>query len=1201
MVEQWDTEEFRADTAFADGDFVNWDQRSWSPPVLTRTWFHTGAFDEARRRHASSTLSEYWTEPALRGARPGGRRAAMRLPDTVLPDGLDAVRGAGGLPGAQGPARCASRSTPTTAPPAAANPYTVTEQNFTVRLPAAPGTRTGTRSSTCHPRESAGVPLRARRGRPAGHPRADPGDRRVRQRRCGPCPSATRAAPAIRRRSRPSPLPSRRCWPTTRAACTCGAPSTPTPTPSTTPPPGRTPTAPRCSASGRLGRDHRRRPARPSAPGSPACSPSTSSTARRRLADRLERRPRHPLRAVPASDVDGTGTPAAAPTRRVIARHRILYRSDDLTALLRPGQLEPRALPGESYQAALTARHAAGDLRAAACPPPTLAEGGYVQLPGETGWWIPSGRVYYSPGDTDTPAQELAAALAHFFLPLPRRRPVRRDHPGRLRRLRACCPRPVTDPVGNVTVGRQRLPGAAARHGHRPERQPGRRRLRRPRPGGRHRGHGQGERAARRLPDRLHRRPGRSDAGWRTSADPLADPAAILGNATTRILYDLGAYQRTRTHGAARRRPPSTPWPAKPTSPTWPRRRRTRRPADHAVPVPLRLRRRLRPGDPAQGPGGARPGHRRRPAVSPRWVGSGWTIFDNKGRPVRQYEPFFSATSAFEFAAADRRQHGPVLRPAGPRGRRRCTPTARWEKTAFDPWRSRQWDGNDTVLIADPRTDPDVGDYFPRLLGSRGRSPPGTTCASAARTAPRRKSGPRSRTRRSKAAAHAGTPTVTHFDALGRTCLTVADNGGGGRYPARTAWTPRASRWPCSTRWAGARRSTSCRSRRPGGGVATSPGTDMAGNPLYRVSADGGARRSLAQRRRAADPHLGRTRARVPARLRPGAAADAPLRQHRRRARDPPRADRLRRRPAGGEPLRPPVPPLRHGRVRREQPVRLQGQPAAGGPAARRGLPRARPTGRRWPASPTAADLDAARPRRLLRPGRRPTASRSTALRRARTARSRRSRRTAPRCCPTCCARLRRSRPAPPGRRLAAAGRRAGRAARPRHRRPARRHRHRLQRPRPADLGRLGNGTVTAYSYDPQTFRLTHLTTTRPASFAAGQRTRPGPVLLLRPGRQHHPHPRRRRHPERHLLPQPAGRAVGQLHLRPAVPAARRDRPRAPRPDRRRAARRRSRSPTTTRSAPASRSPATATRWAPTPRPTPTTRSGNLHVDGATR
>ena len=35
--------------------------------------------------------------------------------------------------------------------------------------------------------------------------------------------------------------------------------------------------------------------------------------------------------------------------------------------------------------------------------------------------------------------------------------------------------------------------------------------------------------------------------------------------------------------------------------------------------------------------------------VYPRWVGSGWTILNNKGKPVRQYEPFFTDTHHFEF------------------------------------------------------------------------------------------------------------------------------------------------------------------------------------------------------------------------------------------------------------------------------------------------------------------------------------------------------------------------------------------------------------------------------------------------------------------------------------------------------------------------------------------------------------------------
>src|ERR1700680_5138652 len=35
--------------------------------------------------------------------------------------------------------------------------------------------------------------------------------------------------------------------------------------------------------------------------------------------------------------------------------------------------------------------------------------------------------------------------------------------------------------------------------------------------------------------------------------------------------------------------------------------------------------------------------------VNPRWVGSGWMFFNNKGKPVRKYEPFFTDTQAFEF------------------------------------------------------------------------------------------------------------------------------------------------------------------------------------------------------------------------------------------------------------------------------------------------------------------------------------------------------------------------------------------------------------------------------------------------------------------------------------------------------------------------------------------------------------------------
>ena len=189
------------------------------------------------------------------------------------------------------------------------------------------------------------------------------------------------------------------------------------------------------------------------------------------------------------------------------------------------------------------------------------------------------------------------------------------------------------------------------------------------------------------------------------------------------------------------------------------------------------------------------------------------------------------------------------------------------------------------------------------------------------------------------------------------------------------------------------------------------------------------------------------------------------------------------------------------------------------------------------------AGLTVGRPARRRRDRGRPAATRRRrpgrlhrqhVLRRAEPADPGWSPRTTRRCGPTCCGPAT-TRPRCSHRRcLAAAGRGAGRAARPGHRRPARGHgigyNARGQR---VSVG-FGNGTSTAYDYDPQTFRLASLTTTRPASFARRPADRPGPRLLLRPGRQRHPDPRRRGHPERDLLQQPAGRA-----RRPTTPTTR--------------------------------------------------------------
>ena len=82
-----------------------------------------------------------------------------------------------------------------------------------------------------------------------------------------------------------------------------------------------------------------------------------------------------------------------------------------------------------------------------------------------------------------------------------------------------------------------------------------------------------------------------------------------------------------------------------------------------------------------------------------RWVGTGRTVFNNKGKPVRQYEPFFSATHLYE-SESEMTDTGvsPVLF-YDPVERVVATlhPNHTYEKVVFDPWQQTTYDVNDTV------------------------------------------------------------------------------------------------------------------------------------------------------------------------------------------------------------------------------------------------------------------------------------------------------------------------------------------------------------------------------------------------------------------------------------------------------------------------------------------------------------------------
>src|SRR5690606_36991569 len=170
--------------------------------------------------------------------------------------------------------------------------------------------------------------------------------------------------------------------------------------------------------------------------------------------------------------------------------------------------------------------------------------------------------------------------------------------------------------------------------------------------------------------------------------------------------------------------------------------------------------------------------------IGPRWTTSGWTIFNNKGKPVKEYEPFFSNDHAFEFGVTVGVSPTLFYDPVG-RVIATLYPHHAWEKLIFDPWRQASYDVNDTVLM-NPVDDPDVGDSFRRLPDSDYlptwhalRTDPTHAAKALARwpVDQQRQDGADAAL---KAAAHADTPASARLDLLGRTFLSICDKGADG-------------------------------------------------------------------------------------------------------------------------------------------------------------------------------------------------------------------------------------------------------------------------------------------------------------------------------------------------------------------------------------------------------------------------------------
>jgi RHS repeat-associated protein len=748
MVEQFDTEEFASLTANDElPDPVNIDAASYVPPVLTRTWFHTGVYlgpDQVSNFFAAMLdqpdHGEYYREPGLTDE----QARQLLLSDSSLPSGLsadEAREAARALKGSMLRQEIYALDGTAGEP----HPYTILEQNFSIRLVQPTG---GNRNAVffAHPLESL-----------AFHYEREPADPRVMHAltlAVDDFGNVLQSASVVYgRRAADASLEPEDQAKQSGIHITCGEYS---------------------FTNSIDALDHYRTPLPGESQAFELTGLALAGRCRFAVADLAAA-----ISTATQIPFERNPTPAAL-EKRLIGNARNLYRSDDLTGALALGQCQPLGLVFESYKLAFS-ENLPGAVYGSKLTAAILEEGGYVHSEGDAQWWIPSGRLFFSANSAnavDSAAAELAEAQAHFFAPRRYRDPfgnsvivafdvydllvsetsdalgntVKADYD-----YRVLQPAVITDANGNRSAASFDALGLVVGTAIMGKANESPRR---------------GDLLDGFSPDLA------DDVVAAHLADPLADPNAVLQRATSRFIYDLFAYQRTRqsprpspavAYGMVRETHDADLAPGQQTkvqhtfgySDGFGRELQKKAQAE-AGPVPQR-----------DANGGIIVGPDGQPvltaaAVSLRWVGSGWTIYNNKGKPVRQFEPFFTDRQTFEedvrIGVSPVIFYDPLARPVAT-----LRPDHSWQKVVFDAWRQESWDVNDTSMIADPKNDADAGPYFARLpetdylpvwsVQRQGGALGAEEQMAAARTA-----------------IHAATPAVAHADALGRTFLTIAHN-----------------------------------------------------------------------------------------------------------------------------------------------------------------------------------------------------------------------------------------------------------------------------------------------------------------------------------------------------------------------------------------------------------------------------------------
>jgi RHS repeat-associated protein len=780
MVQQWDTEEF-ATLSVSDAfpDATNIDQASHVPPVVTKTWFHTGAYIEGGKisRHFEG---EYYREPGLNN----DQVSKLLLDDTILPDELspeeerEACRA---LKGSMLRQEIYALDWTGTEDYPHGHPYTVTEQNFSIQCLQPRGDNKHGVFFT-HPREAINY-----------HYERNPSDPRIAHtltlevddfgnvlKSASVGYGRRKKIIVIDEQSNPQEVPNPELNKLDPADQEKQTKTLITYTEN--------------QFTNAIGADDDYR--------TPLiCEARTYELTGDGLSDRIDRfkfedwiREDFQLFQTTTEINYEQNADQNQKQNRLIEHVRTIYRKNDLTGLLGLGALDSLALPGEAYKLAFTPgllsdiykrKKSDGRVENLLPDPSTVLadEGGYrssqtlrgqgvfpqnstkplwTKSDSDGHWWIPSGQVFYSLMTTDNAATELAYAREKFYLPHRYRDPfhtqtfntetivqydsycllIKETHDPLNNTVKAendyrvLQPKLITDPNLNeteVAFDALGLVAATAVMGKNNE---------------------SGDSIKNVIVDLNDNQ--LSDF----FGQPKTKALLYLDKATTRLVYDIDCYRKQGDPVYAA---------------TLARELHTAMPGGNASPVQVSFSYSDGFGREIQKKIQAEPEN---PGDPLRWVGSGWTIFNNKGKPVRQYEPFFSTLPdkrhQFEFARIEGVSpvlfYDPVERVVTT-----LHPNHTYEKVVFDPWRQTTWDVNDTVKL-DPSTDDDVKGFFVDEQGNE-RIPKNEYSPTWYKQRIGGANGAEEKSAAEKAEKHANTPTVAHFDSLGRTFITFADNG----------------------------------------------------------------------------------------------------------------------------------------------------------------------------------------------------------------------------------------------------------------------------------------------------------------------------------------------------------------------------------------------------------------------------------------